>query len=172
MEKLRKRQNKILAIALTMSILFVVGIPAIVLGATNQIWIVMVLGIIFTVGGFYGMPLIWISYGSGFSMLRIVELVERDNVYSVAEIAKQVNAKPNEVMEKIRKALEKRYIEGFLIGEDGWLRLNENVRQQRTKVAVKCHNCGATVIVEETQADCPYCGSLVTRKINNSANTK
>ncbi|MFR3346866.1 MAG: hypothetical protein ACLTSK_02445 [Christensenellales bacterium] len=66
MERLKKRQAKVLTAAVVMSVLFVVGIPAIILGATNEIWALMILGIIFTVAGFYGMPLVWVSYASGF----------------------------------------------------------------------------------------------------------
>lgn len=100
MERLKKRQAKVLTAAVVMSVLFVVGIPAIILGATNEIWALMILGIVFTVAGFYGMPLVWVSYASGFSLLRVVELVERDNVYSVEEIASQTNCSKRDVLQK------------------------------------------------------------------------
>lgn len=164
MKRLKKRQRKVLAAALIMSVLFVAGIPAIVLGAINKIWAVMILGIICVVAGFYGMPLVWVSYGSGFSLLRVVELVERDNVYTVEEIARQVNSSEKEVLRKIRKALDKRYIEGFLLVDDSRLKLNENIRQQRARAAAKCPNCGAAVEIAEVDANCPYCGTLVLRK--------
>lgn len=114
--------------------------------------------------GFYGMPLVWVSYASGFSLLRVVELVERDNVYSVEEIASQTNCGKRDVLQKIRKALEKRYIEGYLLVDDSRLKLNENVRQKRARMTVKCHNCGAAVEISEADANCPYCGTVVTRK--------
>lgn len=164
MERLKKRQAKVLTAAVVMSVLFVVGIPAIILGATNEIWALMILGIVFTVAGFYGMPLVWVSYASGFSLLRVVELVERDNVYSVEEIASQTNCSKRDVLQKIRKVLEKRYIEGYLLVDDSRLKLNENVRQKRARMTVKCHNCGAAVEISEADANCPYCGTVVTRK--------
>ena len=101
---------------------------------------------------------------SGFSLLRVVELVERDNVYSVEEIASQTNCSKRDVLQKIRKALEKRYIEGYLLVDDSRLKLNENVRQKRARMTVKCHNCGAAVEISEADANCPYCGTVVTRK--------
>ena len=164
MERLKKRQAKVLTAAVVMSVLFVVGIPAIILGATNEIWALMIFGIVCTVAGFYGMPLVWVSYASGFSLLRVVELVERDNVYSVEEIASQTNCSKRDVLQKIRKALEKRYIEGYLLVDDSRLKLNENVRQKRARMTVKCHNCGAAVEISEADANGPYCGTVVTRK--------
>ena len=69
-----------------------------------------------------------------------------------------------DVLQKIRKALEKRYIEGYLLVDDSRLKLNENVRQKRARMTVKCHNCGAAVEISEADANCPYCGTVVTRK--------
>ena len=50
-------------IALVLSLMLIVGVPMIVLGASNKIWAVMAIGIAFTVLGFYGCPLAWVMYG-------------------------------------------------------------------------------------------------------------
>ena len=44
-----------------------------------------------------------------------------------------------------------------MLVDDSRLKLNENVRQKRARMTVKCHNCGAAVEISEADANCPYC---------------
>lgn len=163
MEKFEKKHRTVFAIALIVSVLFAAGIPAIFLGASNKIWAIMILGIVCVVGGFYGLPFLWISFASGFSMRRILELIERDRVYSVAELCGQTGMERKSVLPLLKKALAKRYIESYLLVQDEFLKLNENMKQAKRRVSVKCGNCGASVEISDVDAVCPYCGTVVGR---------
>ena len=57
MDAINKDLRKKFIVSITLTIMFVVGIPSIVLGASNEIWVVMAIGIAFTAAGFYGMPI-------------------------------------------------------------------------------------------------------------------
>ena len=67
MSKVKKDMNVSLIVALVSSVLFVVGIPMIILFA-GKMWVFMALGIIFVIFGFYGGPLLWIRYASFFKL--------------------------------------------------------------------------------------------------------
>ena len=58
-KNLKKIKNKGLAVAAALSVGLVAGIPMIVLGASNGITAVMVIGIVLVVLGFYGAPVAW-----------------------------------------------------------------------------------------------------------------
>ena len=51
MDAINKDLRKKFIVSITLTIMFVVGIPSIVLGASNEIWVVMAIGIAFTAGG-------------------------------------------------------------------------------------------------------------------------
>lgn len=47
----------------------------IIIGATNELWIVMGIGIAFVAVGFYGAPVAWSVYGSARPVRRVVHAV-------------------------------------------------------------------------------------------------
>ena len=50
---------------------------AIIFGATKGITILLVIGIIATVLGFYGSPILWIKYGEQFSYIAVLDCISR-----------------------------------------------------------------------------------------------
>ncbi|MBR2909186.1 MAG: hypothetical protein IKC11_02435 [Clostridia bacterium] len=147
------------------SILFVVGIPLIPVFAGKN-WAIAIMGIIFTVFGFYGMPLLWIKYGTLHGMKRLVIAIIEDNLLTVSELSMQLQLDEREVRNRITKALSKRYITGFVF--DGQkLSLNEN-KKPAYKVEVRtCDNCAARLEITDTEVYCPYCGTIYTKIIHN-----
>lgn len=161
-----KRDNKkLLIIACIISIMFVAGIPMIIFGATNSIMAVMALGIAFVVIGFYGTPLIWIAYAGNRTLKRVVDAVLEENLTTNEEIASQLQMREREVKNHITKAINKKYITGYLY--DGKkLSANEKIPVKKTKIMQnRCVNCGGTLIERANGYECEYCGSKFDKNI-------
>ena len=69
MKAIEKDLRVTLIFAILLSFALVGGIPAIIFGASYGITPLLVIGIICTVAGFYGTPMMWVAY-SGKSDLR------------------------------------------------------------------------------------------------------
>ena len=155
--KIKHDVNKMLIICIITSIAFVVGIPMIVVGASSSI-IVMILGIVFVAFGFYGMPLLWIHYSELRSLKRVVEAITEENLATNAEIAMQLQMNEKTVKAKVTKAINKKYITGYIYNGEV---LTPNNKQPVKKKIIenKCRNCGGKLEQFETEWRCPYCGS-------------
>lgn len=168
MKKLKKEMRIYFFVSLAASILFVVGIPLIPIYAGKN-WFVAALGIAFTVFGFYGMPLLWVKYGLFFGMKRVVEAVTEEHLLSVSEIAMQLQIPNQEAKNRVLKALNKKYITGFVFDGER-LMLNEN-KKPAYKVEVRtCENCAARLEISEDKVYCPYCGTIYTKLIHKKNN--
>ncbi len=161
-----KRDNKkLLIIACIISIMFVAGIPMIIFGATNSIMAVMALGIAFVVIGFYGTPLIWIAYAGNRTLKRVVDAVLEENLTTNEEIASQLQMREREVKNHITKAINKKYITGYLYDGKN-LSANEKIPVKKTKIMQnRCVNCGGTLIERANGYECEYCGSKFDKNI-------
>ena len=157
---IKKYLSKRLIFAIVTSVLFVVGIPITIFSAINHIWVLMVLGIVFIVFGFYGSPLIWVNYGSLRSLKNVVDAVMEENILTVPELAKQLQVKEGVVRQQLTTAIKKKYITGFIY-DGNTLTLNEKTAPKR-QVQInksKCPFCGGTLEPTEKGYICPYCGS-------------
>lgn len=164
MKKIKKEINIWFWASLLVSILFVVGIPIIPLFAGKN-WFVAALGIFFTVFGFYGMPFFWIKYGSLFGMKNLVLAITEENILTTRGIAIRFQITEVEARRRILKAMNKRYIEGFLFDGEV-LTLNEN-EKPAYKVDVRtCENCAARLEVTDDKVYCEYCGTIYTKMIH------
>ncbi len=147
--------KKTFTIALVISILFVVGIPMIALFAGKN-WVLMSIGIVFVVVGFYGSPLIWVSFAGKRRTRRVIEAIENENLYSNAEIASQLSMREKEVQSEIYKSINKKYLVGYLYdGKE--LTINEKQRQEKKLHIKKCKNCGGKLEEHDGKWVCPYC---------------
>lgn len=155
MKKITKDINKIFVISLIVSVLFVVGIPLIAVFAGKN-WILMTLGIIFVVVGFYGSPLLWVNYSGKRKTRRIVEAIEEENLYSNAEIASQLSMKEKEVKQEIYKAINKKYLTGYIYDGEK-ISANNKQKQTPTLHIKKCNNCGGKLEIRDDKWYCPYC---------------
>lgn len=142
------------------TIALVVGIPLIIVGATKGLWPVLTLGIICVVFGFYGSPMLWISYGECRALKRVVDAVMEENLTSVAEISQHLVLSEDVTKQQITKAINKKYIKGYIF--DGET-LKTNDKQAPKKKMVqkdKCKNCGGTLTETDEGWVCEYCGSV------------
>lgn len=154
--------RKMLIISIVASIAFVVGIPMIVLGAMNST-VLMIFGIVFVVFGFYGTPMLWMSYAGLRSLKRVVDAVMEENLTTNAEIAMQLQTSERNIKAQITKAINKKYITGFIYNGEV---LTPNEKQQPKKKIIenRCKNCGGTLEELDTEWRCPYCGSRFSKE--------
>ncbi len=144
--------------AIIISCMFVVGIPLIIVGAIHNM-AVMGIGIAMTVIGFYGTPLIWISYGNMRTLKHVVDAVMDDHLTSMSEIASQLQIRERQARDYVATGIKKKYITGYIF--DG-ANLKSNQKEEPKKKIVKniCPNCGAILEVKENGGyHCPYCNS-------------
>ena len=69
--------RRCLLAAILLSVALPAGILMIIFGATGQRYVLMTFGIVFTVAGFYGMPMVWVRYGSYFPLRAIAGFMKR-----------------------------------------------------------------------------------------------
>lgn len=160
MEKLNKKINIFLIIAIILSIGFPLGILGIIFGATKSLSeIILVMGILFTVAGFYVMPILWINYGELKRKRRILLLINNENIYTASSLARQLSIDEESVKNSIAYLIEKGYLTGFLFVDRERLMLNTNKKQTgETRPKIKCPNCGALMDYDEVVSVCEYCG--------------
>lgn len=147
-----------LTISIIASILFVVGIPIIIFSAINSFWFGLVIGIIFVVFGFYGMPLLWVSFGNLKSLKRVVDAVMEENLTTISQIASQLQINEKTAKSYVTQAINKKYIYGYLF--DGTtLTPNDKTPPKKKIIQNKCNNCGGVLEKTVDGFYCPYCGS-------------
>lgn len=160
MERINKSIGKFLAVALSLSFGFPLGIVGIVFGATRGWTALLVVGIVLVVAGFYVMPLMWIKVGEKKQLRALLMLIENDYIYTVQELATQSNRKEDNVRTMIRKLIESSCLTGFLFKDDALI-LNDNVKQQKVREKKVCECCGAAMEDDGTRYVCAYCGNIV-----------
>ena len=156
MKQLNKDIKRLFTFCLLSSFLFVIGIPLIPVFAGKS-WIIMTLGIVFVVFGFYGMPILWVNFASLKGLKRVVEAVEEENLYTNTEIAMHLQINERQVYENIKKAINKKYLVGYKY--DGkTLNVNENKEKKVVLHKKVCKNCGGKLEKVGDSWHCPYCG--------------
>ncbi len=140
--------------------MFVGGILLIVFFAGKNT-LLMVLGIIGVVLGFYATPIVWTNYGGKKSYKRMLQLVYNENIYSIAELATQLGISEKNALQNVRYLINKGYLTGFLLVDESYLKLNQNVKQEKTIRVIKCPSCGAKTKIENEKGVCEYCGEMI-----------
>lgn len=149
-----------LIVAILLTVMFVAGVPMIVLGAQHKIYAVMGVGIAFTAIGFYGMPVGWVFFGSNVSLKRVVFAIVEENLFTVQEISSQLSMSEDTVRAFLDKAFNKGFLKGYKRTGD-IITVNDNVPDARREKVAECPNCGAKFTYTSLTARCPYCNSPV-----------
>lgn len=157
MKKIKSRITLDLILGLILPILLVVGIVMIIVFAKKNT-ILLVLGIVFVVAGFYGSPIVWLLYGSRKQDLRLLSLICDENIYSIDSLAEQVGCEKQNVLNEVRKLINQGYLIGYLLKDNNYLELNTNEKQNQKVTVVKCPSCGAKNKVVGNSGFCEYCG--------------
>lgn len=158
MQPIRSALRKSFILAAILSVLFVGGIPAIVLGAVNGIWAVMGIGIGRDRRRVLRHAVAWVGYAEKRSLYRLVSAVVEEHIYTVQELSAQLSLSEKNVGGKLTTCFQKQYLPGFKrVGDE--LKLNENTALSETVHAAVCPNCGAKYSYRGTHSQCPYCGT-------------
>lgn len=160
MKSIEKTLKNSLILSICLSVGFVAGIPAIVLGAVNEITAVMVIGIILTVIGFYGTPMAWINYGANRSLKRLINAIKEEHLYSVQELAVHLSQSEKVIRTNLNKCFLKGYLTGYKKDGDNII-LNEGVDLNKKEYSASCPFCGAKFTYTIDNPRCPYCNSPV-----------
>lgn len=165
MQKAEHTVRSLLVAALIASVLFVIGIPMIILGASGAfaaLWVnrlVLIAGIVFTAGCFYGMPILWVTYANAKELRRMVFAVEVQRLYTVERLAAHLNLSPEVTRGKLDACFEKGYLPGFIREGDTLAPLSD-VTPENTLHSVECPSCSARFTFEGGSGKCPYCGTV------------
>lgn len=157
MNKLKNKLIVNIIAGIILPILLVVGIVMIIVYAKNNA-ILLTLGIVFVVLGFYGSPMVWVVYGTKKQDLRLLSLVYNENVYSVDSLAEQLGMEKQTVLTEVRKLISQGFLTGYLLKDNNYLELNTNEKQGKKVTIVKCPSCGAKNRVTGNSSFCEYCG--------------
>ncbi len=155
---INKDIKKHLIISIIISVLFVVGIPILIVGATNSNYAVMGIGIAMVVIGFYGAPMMWVSYGNKRSLKNVVDAVMEDHLTTVGEIASQLQMRERPVRDLITTGLRKKYITGYIFS-GSTLTPNQKEAPKKKIFSNRCPNCGGALTEQANGYTCEYCGS-------------
>ena len=168
--------------ALLLSVALPAGILCIIFGATADPTNVPLLvgGIVMTVAGFYGMPILWISYGNLRRQQSVLHQICEDHVQEIAALAANNGKQEKEMLETVRTLISKRYLTGYEIVSDKYVvpmqtrpLSKDDILEQNGEVTVtvgRCEGCGALLETSGNKKTyCPYCG---TRFVPKQTETK
>lgn len=158
---IKKIQNKALLTAVVLSVMLVAGVPMIVFGATGKIWLLMAVGIAFTVLGFYGCPIAWVRYGETSRRKAVFFAIDSEGIDSVDMLCTHIGKNKNVIVSDIRWLIEKRCLAGYFFDGVSLTDGKKKTAPQRVTVG-KCPACSATMVYEDGKVVCPYCGYVAT----------
>ena len=153
-------EKKYFRIALIWSILLVVGIPMIVIGAINlkhgALWIIMfVAGIVFTASGIVGVPIMWVEYAEKKRLARMAVIISGTESMTIDALGDTMGRSQEATRKDLRKLLSCGWIQGYAY-------VDQEDRVKRTGLLDRhqavCDFCGATFEYQGSDAKCPYCG--------------
>lgn len=157
---LRKKIISSFFVALFLTLCLCCGVPLIVIFAGKNT-VVMIIGIVCTVVGFYGTPMGWISFGNAKSLERVVLAVTAENLLTVKDIAAQLGKTEAQVKESLTVCFQKGYLFGYVFDGET-ISYNANRHPTEKVMSWVCPNCGATntYLLTDGVVKCPYCGSV------------
>ena len=149
--------------ALVWSVLMAVGVPLIVFGASKPEWMPvptlwLVLGIAFSGGGFYGVPILWVTYGAKRELRSFVYAVEVLGLRDVNRLASHLRRPEEEVRVKLDLCLQKGYFPNLIRDGDRLVEPKATVPPEEAVHDVVCPCCNAHFTYRGERGVCPYCG--------------
>lgn len=157
-----KKKKTLLAVAIILTVGLPVGILMTILCAIDKMWILMALGIVLIVAGFYGAPICWVRVGDVNKTIHLLKAVEQQNLYSVSELSTYMSVNEKVIVALIQSAIRAGYLNKYLFVDNQRLELITARKQELHRFSFKCANCGADVYAEAQAptAQCQYCGKV------------
>ncbi len=147
-KNITKTKNVVLILSILTSVAFPAGIVGTILGAVNHLTFILVLGIIATVLGFFGLPFVWLGFAGLVTKNKIWTSIVKHGVTDINTLAQIHNKQPQEIRDIINSLISKGYLEYTLLYD----KIEKDVTAN-----TKCPNCGAPLTESEEKFYCPYC---------------
>ena len=164
-KKLNKLINKQLILSLLLTLGFVIGVPFIIFGASKKIVFLLVLGIVFSVLGFYVMPISWVFYGNKKSLKATFYAITKEKIFNLNKLSLHLGKNTNLIKEEILQLIKLQCLIGYSLDENGNIIKNEIFDE--TINLGKCPHCNAPLTYQNKEIVCPYCGVIINKKIDN-----
>lgn len=164
MKTIKKKCVSLLITSITLTAAVPVGVIMLITGASQGKPLIMWIGIMLAVVGFYGTPMAWIGYGGSKKHESLCLAVEKDGLRKLSDISSMINETEDYCRALVKTATAKRYLVGYKLNDDETELIpfeRPNKQNGGKKVAVKCESCGATSVVGADDMRCPYCGGIV-----------
>lgn len=156
MKKVNKDARKLLLISLLVSVLFVAGIPGIILGASNGLKPIMIISIVAVALGFYATPMLWVAYANKIHQRNLVMLIE-SGITTLDGLAANFSG-GGDMRASVMAVISKGYLKGYILRDDGVI---ERIKKEAVILTVKCPVCGgAATKIADNRYKCDYCGSV------------
>lgn len=166
MEKVNRSVRCTFAAALISTLLFVIGIPMLIIGATHtDAWgaggtALMVAGIVFSAADFYAAPLLWVTYGNRRTLERVVFGVEKQGLTTVARLAAHLRVKEDDARSFLDAAFAKGYLDAYVRDGDTIKKFVPERNPDEVEHDVECPSCAAKFTYRGASGKCPYCGTV------------
>ena len=166
MDELNKLISRYFRVAVTWTLLLIIGIPLIIFGAISlnkgTIYAIMLaVGVIFIFSGIYGCPITWVQWSEKKRYQRLVQLITSRDSTTISTAAGSLGMKDGDALNDIKYCLEHGYLTGYMLRGDKVM-LTSLIDPERETHAVKCGYCGATYEFQGRNGRCPYCGNFLT----------
>lgn len=156
--KLKNKSVILLILAIFGLLCFIGGIPTIINGAKAS-GLLLALGIIMVVFGFYGSPMLFIAYGNCITLNRIYNAIVSEKLETTADIALQLSTPEDQVKGHVQTLITKQYLQGYLF--DGQKLTTNKKAINSSASSSKCPNCGGKMTKTSDGWHCDYCGHKV-----------
>jgi hypothetical protein len=130
------------------------GILLIIFGGINidSSPLMLILGIIGLVIGFYGCPFCWIAFSGLSPIFKVYRIIKNNRANSINEICSLTKLSEDKVKEYINDLI----VDGYIISK-----FDDNGNLTTIQNVVVCKSCGAKNLVSGTIGICTYCGKPI-----------
>ena len=169
MEKINRVTNITFAVALAWSILAGLGIPMIVFGALYLTTIpalgisIFAMGILFTGGGIFAIPLFCVSFGEKRNMRRIVSAITEKGFTSLSLLASYMHMSFEQVQNYLGVCVRRGYLTDYLVTGDEISPVDFTPPEEVVH-HTECPSCGAKFDYFGDVGKCPYCRTPYSEK--------
>lgn len=166
MEKVNRSVRSTFLAALLSTLLFVIGIPMLIIGATHtEAWgaggtALMIAGIVFSAADFYAAPILWVTYGNRRTLSRVVFGVEKQGLTTVERLASHLRVKEDDARSQLDVCFAKGYLDDYVRDGDTIKKIVPAQDPDEVEHDVECPSCAAKFTYRGAAGKCPYCGTV------------